>query len=170
MLTVDGIAWPWPCDVTREASVASSRISALMLDGSYFNDVLGTYMRYTVSVAVPAEEREAYARLYETLTDPVDGHRFALPYAQGTLELTGRVERVEDIYVRGPGDTPLWRGGRFTVTANHPTKTRTLAQTLAAGRAPFPDIALPEVGDCYTFDGAQWVEAERFESAEGREY
>lgn len=157
MFSVDGLTWPYPCSIERVAEISPSEISGLMLDKSYFNDVLGTYLRYTVAVAVPVEGRDAYGDLYEALTDPVDGHRFTLPYDQGTLTLTGRVEQVSDIFVRLPGGGQYWKGTRFTVAANHPAKQRSLGEVLARGRSPLPELAAVQRGDMYTYTATGWV-------------
>lgn len=125
MFTVDGIRWPWPCDISRMAEVKSSRISGLMLDRSYFNDVLGTYMAYTVNVAVPVSRQGDYDRLYEALTSPVEGHAFVLPYGQGEIAFVGRVESVSDSWVRGG-----WRGVKFSVYANRPVRALTLQEAI----------------------------------------
>lgn len=170
MFSVDGLEWPWPCDVRRVAEVRSSRISGLMLDRSWFNDVLGTYMRYSVEIAVPVDRRNDYALLYETLTGPVDGHAFVLPCNQGSLQITGRVEQVEDVYVRLPGGGVDWRGVRFTVIANHPSRQLSLGQALERGRAPLPPLAAPDEGDQYVFSNGAWTRAEVYAEADGRRY
>lgn len=68
MITIDGYQWPVPCDIEREAEMTPSEISGMMLDKTYFNDVLGTYMRYDVSLAVPPKLEREYDEIYETLT------------------------------------------------------------------------------------------------------
>ncbi|MBR0367410.1 MAG: hypothetical protein IJH86_03330 [Clostridia bacterium] len=169
MFYVDGVEWRWPCDIERAAEMTPSQISGLMLDGSVFNDVLGTYMRYTVTVVVPLTCRDEYAALYEILTQPVDGHRFLLPYNNGWVEVTGRVARVGDVYVRMPDGGSCWKGARFTVEGNHPTKAMSLGEVIAAGRAPLPEVAAPEEGACYAFHDGAWVETV-FEDGDEREY
>lgn len=166
MFEVDGLTWRWPCDIAREAEVRPSGISGLMLDKRYFNDVLGTYMAYTVTVAVPTGAGEDYDRLYEALTAPVDGHRFRLPYNRGEIEVTGRVERVRDAWVRLPGGGIHWKGVSFEIVANHPSREMSLGETLALGRAAVPMIANPDAGDCYRFDGGVWVREEWVEGDE----
>ena len=51
--TVDGVEWNIPCTIERTAEITASEISGLLLNRNYFNDVLGTYMRYTISIAIP---------------------------------------------------------------------------------------------------------------------
>lgn len=157
MFTIDGLTWPYPCKIEREAEVKPSDVSGLLLDRSYFNDVLGTYMSYTISIAIPLNDRDAYSDIYDTLTDPVDGHVFVLPYDQGELTITGRVESVSDKYVRLPDGGRYWEGTTFTMIANHPSKQYTLGEALARGRAPLPDIAAVQYGDVYTYTSTGWV-------------
>ena len=44
MLTIDGVVYDVKVDVRRTAEMTASDISGLMMDKSYFNDVLGTYL------------------------------------------------------------------------------------------------------------------------------
>ena len=156
MFTIDGITWPVPCQIECVSEVRPSQISGLLLDKSWFNDVVGTYLSYTVALAIPMNLREQYGQLYETLTDPVDGHVFTLPYDQGDLTVTGRVRDVSDQYVRLSGGEVVWKGPRFTIVSNHPSKQMSLGETLARGRAPLPDIAAAHPGDIYTYTPTGW--------------
>lgn len=156
MFTIDGITWPVPCQIERVSEVRPSQISGLLLDKTWFNDVIGTYLSYTVALAVPMDLRDQYGRLYETLTDPMDGHVFTLPYDRGVLTVTGRVREVTDQYVRLPGGDVVWKGPRFTIVSNHPSKQLALGETLARGRAPLPDFAAATPGDIYTCTPTGW--------------
>ena len=168
MISIDGLTWSLPCEIQRVAEVVPSELSGLMLDRSYFNDVVGTYLRYTVSLAVPPGQGDQYARIYEALTNPVDGHAFVLPYGTGTVELTARVERVSDVYVRLPGGETHWKGIRFTLVSNYPTKAMSLEEMLVTGRAPYPSVAEPAAGTLYEYTSGGWVPGERYE--DGDEY
>ena len=48
-LIIDGITYEVACGVKRNARMVSSDISGTMLDGSYFNDVIGTAFDYDIS-------------------------------------------------------------------------------------------------------------------------
>ena len=80
MFSVDGIEWPYPCTVERAAELKLSDISGLMMDGTIFNDVLGTYMQYRLKLAIPLTDMDAGNAIYEKLTEPVEGHTFIFPY------------------------------------------------------------------------------------------
>ena len=157
MFTVDGMQWAIPCDITRKAEVTPSDISGMLLDGSYFNDVLGTYMQYDVSVVPNPRDMGAYYSLFELLSDPVDGHVFVLPYNGDTIEITARVEEISDIYVRLPGGGVYWKGAKFTITSNAPTKQLTLSESITRGLTPIPDVQEPAIGDTYTYTENGWV-------------
>jgi len=156
MFTIDGITWPVPCQIERVSEVRPSQISGLLLDKSWFNDVIGTYMSYTVALAVPLDLRDRYSELYEALTAPVDGHTFTLPYDQGALTVTGRVRDVTDRYVRLANGGTIWKGPRFTIVSNHPSRQMSLGETLARGRSPLPELAAVQVGDIYTCTPTGW--------------
>lgn len=170
MFSIDGITWDIPCSIEREAAINSSDISGPMLDRSYFNDVLGTYMSYTVRIAVPLNMRDEYAQIYEALTNPVDGHLFVMPYNDSTIEITARVSTVSDVYVRLAGGQVYWKGIEFTCVANYPTKAMTLGEMVVTGRAPFPDVADPSEGDTYTYSNGAWVPAATYDDADSIYY
>lgn len=136
---IDGIDWDFPCTVERTAEIQASDISGLMLDKTYFNDVLATYMRYDLRIEVPFGREQDYTLLYDKfLIAPVGSHSFELPYQGGIIEVVGRIESVSDIYVRHTTTVPVeeggvvvsyekkesihWKGIQFSVTGNHPTK------------------------------------------------
>ena len=163
MFTVDGIEWNIPCDIERVANVKASEISGMLLDKSYFCDVIGTFLQYDVNIAANPRDMDAYVELFEILTQPVDGHSFVLPYNNSTVEITGRVVSINDVYVRMPNGGVYWKGTSFSIISNAPTKTMSLSDVLTRGRAPLPDIAEPEVGDSYTWDGEKWVESSEYD-------
>lgn len=79
MFYIDGMKCDAKCDVTRTSDIRSSDISEEMLDGSYFNDVLGTWLQYDVALTVPLYSSDKYANIYEAINEPVEGHDFVLP-------------------------------------------------------------------------------------------
>lgn len=170
MITIDGIEWRVPCQISRTAEIRASEISGLMLNKSYFNDVIGTYMSYTVQIAVPLNMRDAYTEIYEKLTDPVDGHVFILPYNGGTVQITGRVEDVSDQYVLLPGGETYWRGTTFTVIANHPTKSKTLAEIETRGRTVVPEVAEHNEGDTWVWTNGGWTLSVSYTDADNKRY
>lgn len=146
MISIDETTWEVPCDVERTADITPSEISGMMLDKTYLNDVIGTYMSYAVTLAVPPTKEYEYVQLYEILTQPVDGHRFILPYNQGMVAITARVESVKDVLVWTKTNKQYWRGVTFTAIANHPTKTMELGEVLLRGLAEVPNVTLPTGG------------------------
>lgn len=170
MLTIDGIDYDVKVDVRRTAEITPSDISGLMLDKSYFNDVLGTYMAYEISLLYPLYNQDKYARLYEALTEPVDGHDFILPYNNSTLALTARVETVEDEVLELNDGRVFWRSCRFAVIGNGPTKTMSLSEVITRGRAPLPDISEPHIGDSYTYTVNGWMPAQQYPDADNIAY
>lgn len=161
MFSIDGTEWNMPCKITREAAMTASEISGMMLDKSYFNDVIGMFLTYTVSVVVPLGKENVYSALYEILTDPVDAHVCVFPYNQDTVEITGRIETVSDEYYRDVNGHKVWRKTTFTVTANHPTKTYTLSEMVQRGLTPLPSVIDVEDGAVYEYHtDTGWQEIE----------
>lgn len=169
MLTIDGLTFDVKCEVTRTSEMTPSSISGLMLDRSYFNDVIGTYLAYDVVLTYPLYDQDIYARLYEVLTAPVDGHRFIVPYNQATIEVTGRVTEVSDAQVTPDGGRAYWRQMSFTIAANHPSKQLSLGEVLARGRTPLPETAAVQEGDIYVYTSTGWVRAD-YADADERAY
>lgn len=169
MIVIDGYRWPVPCDIEREAEMTPSSISGMMLDRSYFNDVLGTFMRYDVTLAVPPELERRYSALYETLTDPVDGHTFTLPHGQSKITVTGRVESVKDRIIYTVSHKQYWMGISFSIIANHPTKKETLEGVLARGRSELPPQSALATGSTYILTNDGWYPYETQEYPNGDE-
>ncbi len=159
-ITIDGTVYDIPCRIIRTAEVKASEISGLLINGVYFNDVVGVYMEYDVDITTPLYMQGKYAQLYEKLTEPVDAHTFILPYNQSTITLTARVESVEDEFEELPGGTKYWKNPGFTIIANHPSKSETLSEVITRGRCPIPEITGPREGDTYTYTNGAWVKVE----------
>ncbi len=169
MWYVDGLSWDIPCTIERVAEVTASEISGMLLNKQYFNDIIGTYMKYDISIAIPVGMEDDYADLYEVLTEPVDAHAFVLPYNQSTISITGRVQTISDSYYGTENGTQIWRGTKFSIIANHPSKEMSLSQAISHGISPVPDVQGAVVGDIYelTQDGWQLTD---FQDADGVAY
>jgi len=154
MFSIDGMEWNLPCKITRTAQLTASEVSGMMLDKRYFNDVIGTYMTYGVTVVVPLGKEDLYSAFYEKLVDPVSSHNFVLPYNQGTIQLTARVETVSDELYREVNGKKVWRRTSFTIIANYPSKTYTLSQVVARGVDQLPTISNPVDGATYRYSSS----------------
>ena len=158
MFTIDGMQWPVPCDIAREAQVTASEISGMLLDRTIFTDVLGTYMRYTVRFECPIGSENTYDALYEILSDPIANHTFVLPYGDGVLTFMGTVENVKDRWVRMPGGANHWAGATFDVVGSNPVKYQTLGDAIIRTTVQWPDIdTQPSTGDMWMWNGTTWV-------------
>lgn len=160
-INIDNTEFNMVCGIERVANVTPSEISGMLLDKTYFNDIIGTYLRYTITIAIPYAEEANYAGLYELLTDPVADHRIILPYNQSTVEIVGRIESVSDSYVKQEhrDGTPvnIWRRTKFDIIANHPTKEMTLEEVIARGISPLPDVSELDNGKIYMVVDGEWV-------------
>lgn len=166
MLRIDGVDYDVKCEIVRTAEITASDISGLMLDKSYFNDVLGTFLQYDIDITHPLYNQGKYWSLFEVLTDPVEAHEFVLPYNGGVIKITGRVTTASDVQVQLESGRTFWKDLKFTVIANHPTRALTLTETLTRGRAPLPEAASPAIGDSYIYTAEGWVEAETYDDAD----
>jgi len=160
ILTIDGVEFDVKCEVRREATVHATEISGELMDGTYFNDVDGTYYDYELYFSYPLYDRDKYAAIYEALTEPVDGHAFVLPYNNSTIEIAARVETVSDEQIETDSGFKFWRATRFGLYANAFSKQVSLAEVITRGRAPIPDAASPSIGDTYVWDGTEWTVTE----------
>lgn len=160
-ITIDDVKYNVAVGIKRTANMTPSEISGMLLDKTYFNDVIGTYMEYEIQIAVPNGEEGSYASLYEVLTDPVADHRVILPYNQTYIEILGRISVVSDEYVgqsRADGGlVNIWRKISFTITANHPSKEYTLDEVIERGISPLPEVSELDEGKIYMVVDGQWV-------------
>lgn len=157
---VDGFTWDIPCDIERTAEVKPSEISGLMLDKTYFNDVIGTYMSYDISLAVPYGWENSYNSLYEILSNPIGWHTFTLPYGNRTVTIVGRIANVRDVYLRLYNGTQHWNGIKFTIISNNPTKEMSLSEVIEYGMPAKPDAQSPTEGDVYIYTNGAWTRLE----------
>lgn len=169
MFLVDNIQWEFPCDIERTAEIVSSDISGMMMDTRYFNDVIGTYMKYTVTIVVPFGKENEYSQLYQVLSDPLADHGFEFPYNESTIYFFGRITNIKDVYRKLPDGTIHWRGIQFDAIANHASRTRSLDDVLTRGLTPLPDIAGAKEGVLYIYNGSSWVEI-TYDDADGKAY
>jgi hypothetical protein len=172
MWSTDSNVWEVPCDISRVAEIRPSDISGALLDRSWFNDVLGTYMQYEVTMVYPpdADGQALYNTIYELLTQPVAGHTFVFPYNSGTIEITGRVQQVSDVYVQLADGLAYWKGIRFTVLANHPSKSQTLEEAIAYGGASvLPESQTIAENDMYEYTSEGW-EPVSFDDGDTKRY
>lgn len=156
MFTIDGTQWPYPCQIIRTSELKASDISGMLMDKTWFNDVLGQYLSYEIAIAVPIGDEDRYAQLYETITDPVEGHTMVLPYNGAKVEIMGRVESIRDEGIRMPGGYIHWTGIRFTFIASHPTRTYSLNDVITRGRSILPEATNPVEGDIYQYHNGAW--------------
>ena len=85
MFTIDGITYNVFCDIERQVEIKGSDLSGMLLNKQNYKDVLGSYIQYTISMAIPVTEMANYAELYEKLTDPVATHQITMPYNNTTI-------------------------------------------------------------------------------------
>lgn len=121
MFTVDGVQWNIPCDIKRKADIRQSDVSGYMLDRTYYNDVIGVYLSYEITLVPNPARMQDYYALYEVLTQTVGEHTFTVPYNNTTKQIKARISNLSDVYVRPKGNGPtVWKGTRFTITSNEP--------------------------------------------------
>ena len=156
ILRIDGVEFDVKIRLTREAEIKESDISGYMLNRVYNKDVLGTYMKYTVTFDYPLYDQSKYAALYEMLTQPVPTHLFVLPYNQSTVTLTATVEPITDEVLEFENGDIYWRACSFAIVGANPTKQMTLQEAIARGVVVLPPVTNPEVGDKYEWTGTTW--------------
>lgn len=170
ILSVDGIEFDIKAQVTRLPDLTASELSGMMMDKSYLNDMIGTFMHYSIRFEYPLYDQTKYGTLYEMLTEPVDAHAFVLPYNGSTIELTARVETIQDELLDFDNGQQYWNGLQFAIIANHPYKTMSQSQVIARGRTPLPDAVNPQIGDSYTWNGVIWTESPVYGDADNTSY
>lgn len=160
IFSIDEMDWDIGCTVERTSEMQSSGISGMMLDKSYFNDVIGTYLKYDIRLEVPFGKEQDYNSLYEKLNDPVSEHHVNIPYAGGyTFQIYGRISSVKDVYVRMKSGEIHWKGVQFSIISNYPSKWQTLDESIMSrGASKLPPDTNVNVGEVYVYGRNGWEE------------
>lgn len=158
MFIIDGMHWDVPIGVERSAEMQQSDISGTLLDGTYFNDVIGTFLSYNVTLAIPPAMMGDYSVLYEILTDPVSDHEVTLPYGQDHVTFRAMVSDVSDTYVR-VGGMGVWRGASFTVTSVEPNKRLSNGEVRSILDPTASKVSYPD-GTVFLREDGSWTQYE----------
>lgn len=169
MFVIDGLVWDIKCEITRTTQMKDSEISGMMMNKVYFHDVIGTYIEYEIELPAPMYLQQNYATIYDLMSQPVGGHTWVLPYNEEFITLTGKVDKIKDVYVEMPGGRIYWKGTKFTISGSNPIKTMSLGEVITRGLEPVPNVMSPQIGDQYTWDGTKWVVA-HYEDADDISY
>ena len=149
--SVDGIPWNFGCTIERIAELKSSEISGMLLNRSYYHDVLGTYLSYNIRIEVPRGQEKQYFSFYEAITKPVGTHSFVVPYNDKEITINGRVANIKDIYRKLPSGQVKWHGIAFTIISNTPIKKMSLGEVVASSGFVIPPDTEFTVGGIYLF-------------------
>ncbi len=155
MFTIDDVQWDVKSKISRTSEMQESEISGMLMNKEYFADVIGTFLKYDVELVLPFGKEKEYSEIYEKLTEPVGGHTFIVPYNQTTIEITGRVENIQDTCLRRT-NSHYWMDISFTIISNFPTKTMSLDEVIARGLPPLPDESEVDVGEAYICSMDGW--------------
>lgn len=120
MFDIDGTRFIFPCDLQRKVTLESSSSSGMMLSRNYFNDVIASYLSYSVKLVIPLGQEQNYSRLFSMLSKPVGEHYFTFPYNQTTISFYGKIDSISDKYYRRINGKEIWRDVSFEVTATRP--------------------------------------------------
>ena len=170
MFTIDGVEYRVKCNATRSAEIRESEISGMLMNGQIFRDIYGTYYSYDIRLEMPLKNKGRYAALIEQLTEPVDGHAFVLPYNNGTIQITGKPEDIEDVYKTLESGYTYWDGLQFSISPNGPTKEMTLQEAISRGLTPLPDVYDAQIGDTYTFTNDGWEQVASLPDADTMQF
>lgn len=129
----DGIPWSVPCKIVRTMEIKGSAVEGMMMDLSWFNDPLGTWLVYTIVIPVPANKTAEYCALYELLSNPVTEHSFTLPYNDGHYTFSGRVRKLQDNWHKMYDGNAYWECDAFEITPNAPYKKIVNGQIVIEG-------------------------------------
>lgn len=123
-ITVDGVTYNIATSIKREVEIRESDLSGMLLDRSYHRDIVGSYLQYTISLAIPRGSEQEYSQLFEVLSNPVESHTFILPYNQGDKQVEGMVNSISDEYYKATdnGQVVIWRKISFVITSKEPYK------------------------------------------------
>ncbi len=120
MFNVDGYIFDFPCDLERKVKTESSSNSGLMMSKKILNDVIASYVSYSVKIVVPQGQEDKYTRLFNLLSTPAEERVWTFPYNQGTITFYGKVDSISDKFYRTINGKNIWRDISFEVSATRP--------------------------------------------------
>ena len=113
---MDGVSYDFAFDVKRRSVIVSGGNSGMLLNGTYYNDVIGTYLEYDISIAIPIDKINDYVDFYEAITAPVEYHDFLFPYANVETIVRGRIDKIPDSYLqKSSTNLVTWYNISFTI-------------------------------------------------------
>lgn len=86
--------------LTRSFQVLDGAKAGRSLGGDMLRDIVGTYYNYTIAFDAKIGHEDAYNRLYETLSAPVNSHTISLPFANETITQKMYVTSGSDKLIR----------------------------------------------------------------------
>lgn len=93
---VDGTPYTLPCTIIRKTEKRIGDNAGYLMNKHFHNDVLGTYITYTVTLAVPRGKESEYSNLYTFLAMPHGEYTFQMPYNQSFITFNGKVDNISD--------------------------------------------------------------------------
>lgn len=85
-------------------------------------DIIGTYYNYSIQIETSRLDVDAYDRLYEVLTAPVNSHILVVPYGQTTLRFNAYVSNAEDSIRTIDNGKNFWGGLSINFIAMEPQR------------------------------------------------
>jgi len=125
VFSVDGIRYNVTVPaggIKRSASVLDGDNAGRVKSGLMIRDIIGTYYNYTVQIETSRLDVEAYDRLYEVLTAPVNSHLLVIPYGQTTLRFYAYVTNAEDSIRTIDNGKNFWGGLSINFIAMEPQR------------------------------------------------
>lgn len=123
---VDGTEYTLPCSLQRNIRKRESDNSGYLMNGKYHSDYLGTYIDYSVKLAIPIGSESEYANLHELLSNPnKTEYTFTMPYNQEYITFNGKVDVLPDAYFgtyqnEGNNKVTVWRAISFEIQGTEP--------------------------------------------------
>ncbi len=122
---IDGTEYTFPMSIQRAPDKRESGNSGYMMNRRYHPDYLGTYITYNIAVAIPKGKENDYSNLYDLLAAPLEEYDFALPYNQGYVTFSGKIENIKDKLLitysdKSGKDKTIWTGISFDIVSNEP--------------------------------------------------
>lgn len=121
MLYIDGIGYKIDVLSVKRTADFLDKYAERTENGDLERELIGVYFNYKLQLG-PGIDRTEYARLWDTLTEPVEFHEVTVPDEDGDYTFTAYFSNVADELLRKVAEKNYWKNLTVNFIAKKPAR------------------------------------------------